>query len=149
MSELVIDFDPDDILPWSVRLGAPDWATATPYSVDDVVYDEIVGKYYRCIRRHTSSATTPEADTTHWLLVEGGLFMGQGETIDTVNWYLPTEFTENASTTETGYVATLWLEDNGSTDGTTYTDCHLGWTTSVNPSETKRSFKIKVKSKKV
>lgn len=39
-----------------VRTEQDDWATATDYAVNDIVYDPTLAKYYKCLVAHTSAA---------------------------------------------------------------------------------------------
>lgn len=51
------------------RTDQDDWATATDYAVDDIVYDPTLAKYYICLIAHTSSALfTTDLTAVDWEL---------------------------------------------------------------------------------
>ena len=79
----VYDYTRDEVLeehPWKfaqkrvvlvdmTRTAQDDWATATAYAVDDVVYDPTLTKYYICLVAHTSTTLfATDLASVYWVL---------------------------------------------------------------------------------
>ena len=81
--EAVYAYIRDEVLmehPWSfaqkravlvdmTRTEQDDWATATVYAVDDIVYDPTNAKYYKCLVAHTAAAKfATDLTAVNWIL---------------------------------------------------------------------------------
>lgn len=136
--------DPDAVLEYSIRWGAPPWTTAIDYNRRDVIWNPADGLWYTCVVPHTAAATLA-ADSDNWeertdLWLDGIT----DEQVTTATWAVPAGLTEGTPSDD-GYVATAWI--SGGTVGESYeVTCHIE-TNNSPVREDDRTLKLKIKEK--
>lgn len=80
--------DPDDILDYTVRCGAPLWSHPISHVVGDAIYDDEFGKWYECVQKHDTAgpAFADDQQLGYWKELKEGIFLAQGQTISSVAW---------------------------------------------------------------
>lgn len=100
--------DPDAVLDYTIRWGAPVWVTATGYARYDYVWNAVDGLYYQCKTPHTSQ-TTFDDDSDKWKK-KGDLWLDPvvDEKITAADWTVPAGLTLDNQSND-GYKATAWI----------------------------------------
>lgn len=142
--------DPDAVLDFSLRWGAPLWLAATAYQKGDLVLDPADGYYYRAKESHTSDATARANDVGRWVELIPGLWLDDENTegIQTSTWAVsPTGglVIDSSSISADGKVATAFV--SGGVAGTTYELTNHITTDNATPREDDRTLKIQIKEK--
>lgn len=137
--------DPEAVLDYTIRWGAPQWQAAQSYTRRDVVYNVADATYYECKITHTSGGALSD-DKAKWKALEDLWLDGEaGEQIaGAATWSVPSGLTLDAQS-EDGYTATAWF--SGGTAGQSYEIvCHIV-SDNVPAREDDRTVKITVKER--
>lgn len=137
--------DPEAVLDYSIRWGAPSWAATTAYNRYDWIWNPEDGRWYMCNDPHNSQAALAD-DVAKWDLQEDlWLSAVSVEQIDSAVWTVSgTGLVIDTSSTD-GYTATVWL--SGGTVSTTYTvECKITSNYGT-PRTDERQFRVQIKER--
>ena len=133
--------DPDATLDYTIRWGAPPWASAESVDRYDWRWNPADGLWYMCLTPHTTGAALLD-DKKLWQRQDDLWLEGPpNEQIVSTVWDVPAGLTVG-SAPDDGYAATIWL--SGGDVGATYeVSCEI--TTDNSPARVdERTFEIEI-----